>query len=259
LFGFIGQALFGASTVIGQTTEMGSTVMVHVCNVNNFNQSLRQHLQSSPYPVRCDNYKRAFETFISTYLQVKGDTMIKLNVLIGVLVIGITQLAFDGDDPSINGQQRLDIKMAMGTHIQDSVINGQYVIFDANNGTLKKLTLKELHQGVVKKGGFYVSCADFVDAQGKLYDLDFLVAKKANQYRVVKSLVHYVDGNKFKYHTELVLAEIAMNHNKHLNVEYPYHEYQELQAAMDRLDFKLTPIKNLPGKFSLLGGRYCSN
>ncbi|MEJ2180389.1 MAG: hypothetical protein P8Y28_08120 [Gammaproteobacteria bacterium] len=185
--------------------------------------------------------------------------MIKLNVLIGVLVIGITQLAFDGDDPSINGQQRLDIKMAMGTHIQDSVINGQYVIFDANNGTLKKLTLKELHQGVVKKGGFYVSCADFVDAQGKLYDLDFLVAKKANQYRVVKSLVHYVDGNKFKYHTELVLAEIAMNHNKHLNVEYPYHEYQELQAAMDRLDFKLTPIKNLPGKFSLLGGRYCSN
>ena len=27
---------------------------------------------------------------------------------------------------------------------------------------------------------------------------------------------------------------------------------------MDRLDFKLAPIKDLPGKFSLLGGRYCS-
>lgn len=58
--------------------------------------------------------------------------------------------------------------------------------------------------------------------------------------------------------TELVLAEIAMNHNKRLNVEYPYQEYQKLQTAMDRLDFKLAPMIDLPGKFSLLGGRYCS-
>ena len=58
--------------------------------------------------------------------------------------------------------------------------------------------------------------------------------------------------------TELVLAEIAMNHNKRLNVEYPFQEYQKLQAAMDRLDFKLTPLVDLPGKFTLLGGRYCS-
>jgi len=58
--------------------------------------------------------------------------------------------------------------------------------------------------------------------------------------------------------TELVLAEIAMNHNKRLNVEYPYQEFQKLQVAMDRLDFKLTPMIDLPGKFSLLGGRYCS-
>ena len=58
--------------------------------------------------------------------------------------------------------------------------------------------------------------------------------------------------------TELVLAEIAMNHNKRLNVEYPYQDYQKLQAAMDRLDFKLAPLSDLPGEFSLLGGRYCS-
>ena len=128
--------------------------------------------------------------------------MKNLNVLTGLLAIGIAQLAFAGDDPSIKGQQRLDIKTAMGAHIQDGVINGQYVIFDANNGALKKLTLEELHQGAVKKGEFYVCCADFVDAKGKLYDLDFLVAKKGNQYRVVQSLVHAVDGNKHKYHVE---------------------------------------------------------
>ena len=128
--------------------------------------------------------------------------MKKLNVLIGLLTIGLAQMVFAGDDPSIKGQQRLDINTAMGTHIQDSVINGQYIIFDARNGNLKKLTLKELHQGVVKKGDFYVSCADFVDAKGTFYDLDFLVAKKGSQYRVVQSLVHAVDGNKRKYHVE---------------------------------------------------------
>lgn len=58
--------------------------------------------------------------------------------------------------------------------------------------------------------------------------------------------------------TESVLAEIAMNHNKRLNVEYPYQEFQKLQAAMDRLDFNLMPMIDLPGKFALLGGRYCS-
>ena len=58
--------------------------------------------------------------------------------------------------------------------------------------------------------------------------------------------------------TELVLAEIAMNHNKRLNVEYPYQDYQKLRAEMDRLDFKLVPLNDLPGEFSLLGGRYCS-
>ena len=128
--------------------------------------------------------------------------MKKLNVLIALLTIGLAQMVFAGDDPSIKGQQRLDIKTAMGVHIQDNAINGKYVIFDARNGNLKKLSLKELHQGVVKKGDFYVSCADFVDAKGKLYDLDFLVAKKGDQYRVVQSLVHAVDGNKRKYHVE---------------------------------------------------------
>lgn len=56
--------------------------------------------------------------------------------------------------------------------------------------------------------------------------------------------------------SELVLAEIAMNHNKHLESEYVFKDFRQLKLAMQRLDFELQPPENLPMK--LLGGRYCS-
>jgi len=128
-----------------------------------------------------------------------------MKIISGALLaicLGLSQVTVAGDDPSIKGQQRLDIKTAMGNHIGEHLISGKYVIFDAKNGALKKLELKELHNGVVKKGDYFVSCADFVDEKGKLYDLDFLVTKKGTQYRVIQSLVHAVDGDKRPYHVE---------------------------------------------------------
>lgn len=116
--------------------------------------------------------------------------------------MGATSFVIAGNDPSIKGQQRLDIKTAMGVHISSNSLSGKFVIFDDQKGVIKKLTLKELHEGVVKKGDYYVSCADFVDASGKLYDLDFLVANKAGKYQVIQSLVHAVGGKKRKYHVE---------------------------------------------------------
>ena len=64
------------------------------------------------------------------------------------------------------------------------------------------MEFKALHKGVVKKGPFYVSCAGFVDAKGRAYDLDFLVAGKGETLRVLQALVHSVDGEKRPYHLE---------------------------------------------------------
>ncbi|MFV2056147.1 MAG: hypothetical protein ACC707_06730 [Thiohalomonadales bacterium] len=58
--------------------------------------------------------------------------------------------------------------------------------------------------------------------------------------------------------TQLVLEEIAMNHNKRLSVEYPIAEYGSLRTAMSRLDFGLERPKLLADNYRLLGGRYCS-
>jgi hypothetical protein len=115
--------------------------------------------------------------------------------------VGIATTGFAGDDPSIKGQMRTGIQAAMNEHIKDNMVDGRYAIYDAEKGELKWLTLDKLHEGIVKKGDFYVSCADFVDAQGKKYDIDYLVAKEGS-YRVLEAVVHAEDGKKRKYHLE---------------------------------------------------------
>jgi hypothetical protein len=59
--------------------------------------------------------------------------------------------------------------------------------------------------------------------------------------------------------TERLLAEIAMNHQKRLNVEVSTDQYEVVQEKLNRLDFSILPVKSeLIVNYTLLGGRYCS-
>jgi len=64
------------------------------------------------------------------------------------------------------------------------------------------LKLVELHDGIVKKGDFYVSCADFVDAKGNTVDMDFMVIPSGNKMIATQAILHKIDGKKRKYHLE---------------------------------------------------------
>ena len=119
-----------------------------------------------------------------------------------ILVLGIVTTGIAGNDPSIKGQMRAGIQAAMSEHIKHNSVDGRYAIYDATKGEFKWLTLDKLHEGIVKKGDFYVSCADFVDQQGKEYDIDFLVIQEGRSYRVLESVVHAESGKKRKYHLE---------------------------------------------------------
>ena len=118
------------------------------------------------------------------------------------LVLGIVTAGFAADDPSIKGQMRAGIQAAMSEHVKHNSVDGRYAIYDATKGELKWLSLDKLHEGIVKKGDFYVSCADFVDQQGKEYDVDFLVIQEGRSYQVLESVVHAEGGKKRKYHLE---------------------------------------------------------
>ena len=58
--------------------------------------------------------------------------------------------------------------------------------------------------------------------------------------------------------TARVLAEVAMNHGKQLDVEIASGDVAVVAAALDRLDIPLRAPDQWPARYALLGGRYCS-
>jgi len=122
----------------------------------------------------------------------------------GVLVFSflISVQAWAGNDPSIKGDLRGNIHNAMSKFIDNHTVNGKVYLYDSVKGNLLKLKFDNLHDGIVKKGGFYVSCADFVDQNNRKIDIDFLVVPKGNELLATQALIHSVDGSKRKYHLE---------------------------------------------------------
>lgn len=115
------------------------------------------------------------------------------------LLLAAATVAVAGDDPSIQGETRSGIQHAMTHHIETHTVGDVYPVYDAVDGTLRHLTLAKLHSGIVKKGDFYVSCADFVDASGAKFDLDFLVLEHDGAFTTVETIVHKVAGTKRPY------------------------------------------------------------
>ncbi len=123
-------------------------------------------------------------------------------LLVILFSLMIAEGALAGNDPSIKGALRADIQKAMSSHIDGHQVSGSYMHYDAVDGKLIRLKLEELHSGIVKKGDYYVSCADFVDDKGRLYDLDFLVAGNRDNLTVFQAVVHKVNSEKRVYHLE---------------------------------------------------------
>ena len=127
--------------------------------------------------------------------------MFKKTLALGLL-LGFATRAIAADDPSIKGPTREGIQRAMKSHVAQNTLADRYIIYDARTGHLDRLVFESLHAGIVKKGDFFVSCADFVDGKGKKYDVDFLVVPKDGSFHVLQGLVHSIDGEKRKYHVE---------------------------------------------------------
>ena len=119
-----------------------------------------------------------------------------------VLLLVSAPLASAADDPSIKGDLRENIRTSMLAFIKDHMIDNTYILYDAVDGRLLNLKLHKLHDGIVKKEGFYVSCADFYDKDGKKVDVDFLVIEDGEQLKTIQGVVHSVDGVKRQYHLE---------------------------------------------------------
>lgn len=130
----------------------------------------------------------------------------KIKVGIALFVLLCLTAAFASDDPSIKGQTRAGIQNAMQQHINDNTVNGVYAIYDGVSDDIKFLNFKELHRGIVQKGGFYVSCSNFADSEGRSYCVDLLAVEENGKFKVVDAVVHKIGKQKRSYH--LVSAQM---------------------------------------------------
>ena len=119
------------------------------------------------------------------------------------LLIFFNNNALGGDDPSIKGKLRTDIQSTMKNFIENKSVNNVYRHYDPVTGKLLHLKLEKLHIGIIKKGDFYVSCADFREVStNKLVDLDFMVVDNNGKTFTSQAIVHKADGKKRVYHLE---------------------------------------------------------
>lgn len=118
---------------------------------------------------------------------------------VSVILLTASIFVFAADDPSIKGKVREGVTKAMENHIQDHMVDGKYFIYDAALNKLRVLKFEKLHSGIVKKGNFYVSCADFSDDQGLKYDLDYFVLQDGKKFKFIQAIVHKVNGDKRPY------------------------------------------------------------
>ena len=120
----------------------------------------------------------------------------------GLLSLILGSAALGADDSSIKGELRTRIQAAMNAYVESQTIADVVRLYDPVEGRLLQLKFKGLHSGIVQKGDFYVSCADFVDQDGREIDVDFLVLPDGDTLRATQGLVHAIDGKKRAYHLE---------------------------------------------------------
>lgn len=121
-------------------------------------------------------------------------------LVLGIFLLFSINISIAANDPTITGQVRIDIQDAMKKYIDKQTADGKLYVFDAVQNKLLKLTFDNLHSKVVNDGGFYISCADFIDQDGSKVDLDFMVRLSDNMYVMNQTIVHKVNGKKRPYH-----------------------------------------------------------
>ena len=124
------------------------------------------------------------------------------SIMVILVLLAFTLSAFAANDPSIKGEKRRAIQTAMQEHIGQNTVNGHYILYDTVTDDVLKLKLTKLHDGIVKKADYYISCADFHDRAGTYFDLDFMVIEKDGNFRALQGIVHKVGNVKRKYHLE---------------------------------------------------------
>ncbi len=115
-----------------------------------------------------------------------------LAILTFAVLLPWSNSAFAGDDPSITGELRANIQQAILRAIDEGTVGGIYRFYDPLTQSVLSLEFTKLYSETLKKGDFYVRCAEFKDSRGRVVDVDFLVIPDGDEMRVTLAVVHKI-------------------------------------------------------------------
>lgn len=95
------------------------------------------------------------------------------------------------------------VQSAMLEYIDATAVKGCHLIFDPVKGDYISAYFKKLHPNLsVVEDTFYVYCADFVDLDGNMVDVDYMVADSDGYWAVFQAVIHQRDGKLRETHME---------------------------------------------------------
>ena len=100
-------------------------------------------------------------------------------------------LVFSGANASVNNVvTKVQLQSAMQQHIDQHLVNGTYLHFEAKTGKVLELHPGAAHPTIMKMGNYFVLCSDFRDQAGKSVNVDFYLAPNEDGYVVFESIVN---------------------------------------------------------------------
>jgi hypothetical protein len=101
------------------------------------------------------------------------------------------------EETAMTAERNAEVRAALEEYIEKDVsLKGGFFIRDAEKDTVQSLAFDNVHMGVhgMPDGSFF-ACADFMDAEGKVFDLDVYARPGPGEdWEIVKILIHKEDG-----------------------------------------------------------------
>lgn len=114
----------------------------------------------------------------------------------GLVVFFLAGWALAGEGPGpIDEETKIQVREEIERYVKRDIrLKESFFILDRRTGEPLRLTFDYVHEGVKPHAQGYVSCVDFKDRSGRVYDVDLVVGGEGKNMVVREVFLHKVDG-----------------------------------------------------------------
>jgi hypothetical protein len=107
-----------------------------------------------------------------------------------LLLLLTASVAAASSDPPVEPRVLNQVQNAARLFIDERMVDGAYLHYDATTDRVERLEFKMLHPQVSKEGDLYVARADFFDDEGRPINMRFLVVMRDNRPHTLQAIAH---------------------------------------------------------------------